>query len=88
MNTILWTALAYILIHQAEGNFLVPIIQRRMVFIPPAVILLGIIAVSFLFGTVALIFAAPLTVVIFVLVKKIYIRDSLGDKTTIPGETT
>jgi len=26
--------------------------------------------------------------VIFVLVKKIYIRDSLGDKTTIPGETT
>jgi predicted PurR-regulated permease PerM len=87
LNAVIWTIAAYILIHQIEGNLLVPLIQRRMVLIPPAVILLGIVAISFVFGTVSIIFAAPIAVVIFVMVKKLYVRDRLGERTAIPGET-
>jgi hypothetical protein len=32
------------------------------------------------------IFAAPLTVVIYVLVKKLYVREALDTPTPIPGE--
>ncbi len=75
----LWTAVAYLLIHQAEGHLVMPLIQRQMVYIPPAVMLLSIAAITSLFGLVGAIFAAPITVVIFVLVKKLYVRDTLGE---------
>src|SRR5581483_4497429 len=85
-HAVLWTLVAYTAIHQVEGNVFVPLIQRHMVFIPPAVILLGIVAIGLLFGPVAIVFATPIAVVVFVLVKKLYVRDALGEPTPIPGE--
>ena len=84
--THLWTLAAYLAIHTAEGNFIAPLIQRQMVYIPPAVMILGIAAIGFIFGPVAVIFAAPMTVVLFVLIKKLYVRDFLNEQTAIPGE--
>jgi predicted PurR-regulated permease PerM len=82
-ETALWTLLAYLLIHQIEGNLVAPLIQRRMVAIPPAVMLLGIVAITYLFGAVAIIFAAPMAVVIFAAVNLIYVRDTLHEKTEL-----
>lgn len=82
----LWTVIAYIIIHQIEGNLIVPLVQRRMVFVPPAVLLLSIVVVTEVFGMMGIIFAAPITVIAFVAVKKLYIRDSLGQPTQLPGE--
>ncbi|HVY58044.1 MAG TPA: AI-2E family transporter [Xanthobacteraceae bacterium] len=87
LDATLWTLAAYIIIHQTEGNLIVPLMQRRMLFIPPAVILLGIVAISFLFGPIAIVFAAPIAVILFVLTKKLYLRDTLGEQTDIPGES-
>ncbi len=86
LNPVLWTFLAYICIHLVEGNVVAPLIQRQMVYIPPGVMLLGIAAITFIFGSYAIIFAAPLCVVIFVLVKKLYVRDSLKEPAPIPGD--
>jgi predicted PurR-regulated permease PerM len=82
----LWTVVAYIIIHQIEGNLIVPMVERRLVFIPPAVLLLSIVAVTEIFGTIGIIFAAPMTVIAFVAVKKLYVRDRLGQPTELPGE--
>lgn len=82
----LWTIVAYLIIHQIEGNLIVPMVQRRLVFVPPAVLLLSIVAVTEIYGTIGIIFAAPITVIIFVAVKKLYVRDSLGEPTELPGE--
>ena len=79
----LWTLLAYLVIHQIEGQIVAPLVQRRMVSIPPAVMLLGIAALTYLFGTAAIIFAAPIAVVVFTVVNLIYIRDALGEKTEL-----
>ena len=46
-----WTLLAYILIHQVEGNLIMPQIQKRMVYIPPALMLLGIAGLGALAGS-------------------------------------
>ncbi|MBO0734572.1 MAG: AI-2E family transporter [Methylocapsa sp.] len=86
LAALLWTLLAYVLIHQAEGHLVMPLIQRRMVHIPPAVMLMSIVTLSFLFGPLAIVFAAPITVVLFVLVAKVYVRDRLEEKVPIPGE--
>lgn len=86
LQAVLWTVVAYILIHQAEGHLVMPLIQRRMVYIPPAVMLVSIVALSFLFGPLAIVFAAPITVVLFVIITKLYVRDTLEEEVPIPGE--
>lgn len=64
-SPLLWTALAYVAIQQIEGNVLLPIIQRRLIAIPPALILFSILAVSSFFGVAGVIFAAPISVMIY-----------------------
>jgi predicted PurR-regulated permease PerM len=60
-----WTALAYVAIQQIEGNLLLPMIQRRLVAIPPAGMLFGILAVGAFFGLQGVVFAAPITVMVY-----------------------
>jgi hypothetical protein len=43
------------------------------------------VTVLFVFGGIAVIFAGPIAM-IFVAVKKLYVRDSLGERTVLPGE--
>ena len=79
----LWTVAAYLIIHQIEGNLVAPLVQRRMVLIPPAVMLLGIVSITYLFGVAAIFLAAPIVVVIFAAVSLIYVRDTLGEKNAL-----
>ena len=37
--TMLWTILAYLAIHQLDGNMIMPLIQRQLVRVPPALML-------------------------------------------------
>jgi len=85
-DAVVWTGVAYLLIHQVEGNLLAPLVQRYLVYMPPAVIILGLVAITSIFGAPAVIFAPPITVLIFVLVKKVYLRDNLKEPTQLPGE--
>jgi predicted PurR-regulated permease PerM len=87
MHAVLWTIVAYTLIHQAEGHLIMPYIQQRMIFVPPAVILLSIVAIGSLFGIVAIPLATPLAVICFVVTSKLYVRDALGEDARLPGES-
>lgn len=64
-STLAWTLVAYVAIQQIEGNLLVPMIQRRLVAIPPAAMLFGILAVGAFFGLQGVVFAAPITVMVY-----------------------
>ena len=82
----LWTIFAVFVTQQVEGNLIFPLVARSVVSIPPALALFAIVAGSVLFGTLGLIFGFPLAVVSYVLVKKLYVRETLGEQTTVPGE--
>ena len=84
---VLWTLAAYLLIHQVEGDVVQPLIQRKMIYVPPAAMLLGIAAIGSLFGILGVVFAAPIVGAIFVAVQKLYVREALNEPTTLPGET-
>ncbi len=86
LNAVIWTVIAYLLIHQVEGNLIVPLIQRQLIFIPPAVVLLGIVTILFVFGGISVIFAGPIAVIVFIAIKKLYVREALGERTVLPGE--
>jgi predicted PurR-regulated permease PerM len=85
-ETALWTVLAVIVIQQIEGNVIFPLVARSVISIPPALALFAILIGSVLFGTLGLIFGFPLAVVTYVLVKKLYVRETLGEQTDVPGE--
>jgi predicted PurR-regulated permease PerM len=82
----LWTVLAVLAIQQIEGNVIFPLVARSVVTIPAALALFAIVVGSVLFGTLGLVFGFPLAVVTYVLVKKLYVRETLGEATTVPGE--
>jgi predicted PurR-regulated permease PerM len=86
VSTVLWTAVAFIVVQQVESNLIQPLITRQSVSIPPAVLLFAVIIFGALFGTLGILFAAPLTVVSFVAVKMLYVRETLGEETSVPGK--
>ena len=85
LDLALWTLGLYTVVQQVEGNFIQPMVQRYAVHIPPALLLFSLIGVGMLFGTIGIFLAAPLTVVAFVLVKLLYVREGLHTATEIPG---
>jgi predicted PurR-regulated permease PerM len=82
----LWTLLLYVLIQNIEGYAVQPIIQSWAVEVPGAVLLFALLASGAMFGPLGIIFAAPLTVVVYVLIKRLYVREALDTATPIPGE--
>lgn len=76
----------YFVVQQLEGNLFSPLLQQWAVDLPGAVLLFSLLAMGGLFGPLGVIFAAPLTVVIYVLVKRLYVREALDTETPIPGE--
>lgn len=76
----------FLVIQQLEGNLISPIIQHHAVKLPPAMLLFALLAFGILFGLLGVVLAEPLTVAIFVLVKRLYVREALGTKTPMPGE--
>jgi predicted PurR-regulated permease PerM len=85
-GALLWTLAAVITIQQIEGNVVMPLIQRRAVSMPPVVALFAIVAFGLVFGPLGVILAVPLAAAIIVLVKKLWIREALGEETELPGE--
>jgi predicted PurR-regulated permease PerM len=85
LETALWTLLLYIAIQQVESNVLIPLVQRRVVELPPVVTLFAVVAL--LFGLLGVLFATPLAVVVLVAVKKLWVHATLGEPTNLPGQT-
>jgi predicted PurR-regulated permease PerM len=82
---VLWVVAVYLAVQQIENHVVMPVVQRRAVSLPPALTLFSVVAMAIVFGPLGLLLATPLTVVAFVLVKKLYIVDTLHEKTDVPG---
>jgi predicted PurR-regulated permease PerM len=86
VQTVLWTLGVVLAIQQIEGNVITPFIQKRAVAMPPVVVLFAIGVFGLLLGLPGIFLAVPLAVTITVLVKKLWVRQTLGEDTTVPGE--
>ena len=82
----LWVLLLYVAVQQFEGNVLTPLVQQFAVDLPGVVLLFSLLAFGTLFGVLGVILAAPLAVVTYVLVKRLYVIETLHTATPIPGE--
>ena len=81
----LWIGLLYLGIQQIEANILQPLVQKWAVQMPPVLVLVAGIAAFLLFGLPGIIFAAPLALVMTILIGKLYVEDILGRKYNGPA---
>jgi predicted PurR-regulated permease PerM len=82
----IWTVIMYVVVHHVEAYILQPIVQQWAVEVPAVIMLFSLLAFGLLFGIVGVLFAAPLAVVSYVLVKRLYVVEALETPTPIPGE--
>ncbi len=82
-STALWTIVLFLVVQQIQGNILQPIVQKHAVDVPPAVLLFSVIGMGLMFGFIGVVLAAPLTIVMFVLVQRIYVQHLLGRDITV-----
>lgn len=88
-NPVLWrTIVAYVIIRLIEAYLLTPVLNRKVISIPPALTLFVILGVAAVFGLYGAFFAGALLVTTFVAVRELYLRDTLGeDLEGLPKET-
>lgn len=72
--TALIVIVLYIGIQVIESNFITPYIQKSLIEIPPAYIIIGQVTMGILAGALGLILATPLIAILMTLIKSIYIE--------------
>lgn len=82
----LWVLGLYVIVHHVEAYVIQPVIQQFAVEIPAVITLFCLLAFGLLFGFIGVLLAAPLAVVSYVLVKRLYVIETLDTPTPIPGE--
>lgn len=77
----------YILVQTLESNFVTPQIQKRMLSIPPALIIIAQLVMGVLTGGWGLVLATPVMVVLMVLVRELYLTHFDSDEAAKSRET-
>lgn len=74
-TTVLYVILLFLGVHVAEGYLLTPMVQRRAVYLPPALTITSQVLLGLLLGFPGLALATPLTAAGLVLVKMLYLHE-------------
>lgn len=69
----------YAVVRLIQTNLITPFVQAQVVAIPPAITLFAIIGTGLVFGLFAMFFSAGLLVVVFTLIRSLYVRDVIGE---------
>ncbi len=72
----------YMGIQSLEGYILTPLLDKKFISVPPALLLLGQVLLGFLVGLIGVLFASPLIAVLVVIIKELYVKDRLENNST------
>ena len=76
---VLYVIVLYVVVHIAEGYILVPLMQKKMVNLPPALTLSMQAILGTLLGVIGIALATPLTAAAMVATRMLYVEDVLHD---------
>jgi predicted PurR-regulated permease PerM len=85
-ETVAWTLAVFVVVQQTENNLLMPLLVGRAAGVAPAVGLFAVVAIGVLFGPLGLLLGYPLAIVANVAVRKLYVRETLGEKVEIAAQ--
>lgn len=82
--TAAWALGVYVVCHLFEGYVIAPIVQRRILELPPALSVLSMTILGTLFSIPGIILGTPIAAALLVLVQSLYVGDVLGDHEVDP----
>jgi len=85
-QTALWVALAYLALQQVESQFVVPLLMKKGLDLPPLFTVAVQAVMALVFGFIGLLVAVPLVAAVLMAVKILYVREVLGEEVTLPSE--
>jgi predicted PurR-regulated permease PerM len=74
-----YVGLLYLVIQSVEGYLLTPLVQSHTVRLPPVLTLTAQVLMGVLLGIPGIVLATPLAAVALVLIKMLYVEDTLGE---------
>jgi len=81
---LLAVVLLYLGVHLLEGYAVTPVVQRRAVRLPPALLLVAQLVMGVLAGVLGVLLATPILVVLIVVAGMLYVEDKLGEDVDLP----
>ncbi len=73
--TALLVVIIYIVIQTVESSFITPQIQKKLIDIPPALIIIAQLVMGVLSGGIGLLLATPLMAMLIVIVQELYVKE-------------
>ena len=77
----LYVVILYLVVQTLESSAISPVVQQRLISLPPALILVGQLIIGAFTGLLGLTLATPIIAILVVLVKMLYVQDTLKDET-------
>jgi predicted PurR-regulated permease PerM len=71
-----YVVIFFLAVHIAEGYFLTPLVQRRAVYLPPALTILAQVLMAVLLGFLGLALATPMAAAVLTMVKMLYLHEN------------
>lgn len=85
-TTALWVLGLYSVVQTIESYLLTPLVQQRVVHLPPVVTIVSQVFFAWVVGPIGLLVAVPLVAVVMVIVQTLYVQDFLGDDIDVDAE--
>lgn len=70
----------YVIVQTLEGYIITPLIQKRAVYMPPALLLVAQLVLGVWLGFLGVLLATPLMLVVLITVQMLYVEDTLGQR--------
>ena len=84
-ETLIWVGLVYLVVMSVESYVVTPLVQERVLSLPPALLLFSQLLMGALAGVLGLALAPALAVCAIIGVQVLYVRGQLGDDVPVLG---
>ena len=85
-QTALYTALLFLVVQMLDGYVFTPLVDKRSVELPPVLTITAQVLLGVLVGGAGVVLASPLIASLIVIVRMLYVEDTLGDSTVTEKE--
>lgn len=86
LTKVLYVVIVFGIVQTLESYVITPLVQQRAVSLPPVILITAQIAMGVLAGAAGVLLAAPLAIVVMVLLQMLYVEDVLDDSVRILGQ--
>ncbi|PSQ97638.1 MAG: AI-2E family transporter [Bacteroidetes bacterium SW_9_63_38] len=86
LTKVAYVVVVFGIVQTLESYVITPLVQQRAVSLPPVILITAQIAMGVLAGATGVLLAAPLAVVVIVLLQMLYVKDVLGDSVQVLGQ--